>query len=103
MKRKIPVLIGGLFVIIMLILSLLITPTILSIAKNPMVFQQWVNQYGILGSLLFLCIQMLQVFVAFIPGEPLEIMAGIVYCEFWGTVLCLVGVQIASVLVFILG
>ena len=42
----------------------------------------------------------LQVLVAIIPGEPLEIAGGYAFGAVWGTVLCLLGSVLGSVAVF---
>ena len=43
----------------------------------------------------------LQVFVAIIPGEPLEIAAGYAFGFWEGTLLCLIGMTIGGILVFL--
>lgn len=42
----------------------------------------------------------LQVLVAIIPGEPLEIAGGYAFGAVWGTVLCLLGAFLGSAAVF---
>jgi len=44
----------------------------------------------------------LQVFVAVLPGEPLEIAAGYAFGSLGGTLLCLTGIAAGSALVFVL-
>ena len=48
-----------------------------------------------------LFIQILQVFVAFIPGEPVEILMGVMYGTVGGLLLSLLGCAIGSVMVFL--
>ena len=43
---------------------------------------------------------MLQVLVAVIPGEPIEVMAGVLYGTWGGLVICLTGVLLGSVLIY---
>ena len=52
-------------------------------------------------ALIMLGITMLQVIVAFIPGEPFELGAGFAFGWFWGAALCLIGAALASALVFL--
>ena len=47
-----------------------------------------------------LMIQILQVVLAIIPGEPIEIAMGVLYGTGLGCLLCLVGITIGSALVF---
>ena len=62
----------------------------LQFVSQPDRFRDWVDTHGIWGRLAFLGMMMLQVFVAIIPGEPLEIGAGYAFgilearcCAFW--------------------
>ena len=57
--------------------------------------------FGVWGKLIFVGLIVLQIIVAFIPGEPFEIVAGYAFGTFWGTLLCVVGEVIGSVLVFL--
>lgn len=45
---------------------------------------------------------MLQVVVAMIPGEPVEILAGLLYGPLWGTLSCMLGILIGSLIVYFL-
>ncbi|WP_290773019.1 VTT domain-containing protein [Anaerofustis sp.] len=44
----------------------------------------------------------LQIFIAFIPGEPLELAAGYMFGSLWGTLICLIGSFIGTVIVYYL-
>ena len=68
--------------------------------SEPERFRAWVDTHGIWGRLAFLGMVVLQVFVAVIPGEPLEIAAGYAFGFVEGTLLCLTGMTIGGVLVF---
>ena len=63
-------------------------------------FVAYVRSTGVRGLLVFLGLQMLQILVAVIPGEPVEIMAGALYGALGGMVICLVGVLIGSLLIY---
>lgn len=102
MKRKVHVLIIFLFIILMIMASMLISPLILSLGENSSSLKLWLSQNGILGSLVFIGLMVLQVFAAFIPGEPLEIATGYLYGSIWGSLLCLLGAQLGSILIFLL-
>ena len=65
-------------------------------------FRAYLQSYGPLGWLVLLGLQFLQVFIALIPGELLETAAGYAFGPIIGTVLCYVGVALASALVFVL-
>ena len=65
-------------------------------------FRDYIQSFGAWGWLVFLGLQFLQVFVALIPGELLESAAGYAFGPWIGTLLCYVGVGLASALVFLL-
>lgn len=69
-------------------------------AKEPEVFRAWVADHGLLGMAAYTGMVFLQVLVAIIPGEPLEIAGGYAFGAVWGTVLCLLGAFLGSVAVF---
>lgn len=65
-------------------------------------FRDYINSFGIWGWLVLLGLQILQVFVALIPGELLESAAGYAFGPFIGTAVCYIGVAIGSALIFFL-
>lgn len=56
----------------------------------------------VLGALVFMAVCATQVVFAFIPGEVVEIAAGVLFGPWWGTLFCLVAETIGSVIVIIL-
>lgn len=54
------------------------------------------------GSIVFCIVCAVQVIFAFIPGEVVEIAAGVLFGPWWGTLFCLVAETIGSVIVIIL-
>jgi len=62
--------------------------------------QEWIHSLGMAGWLFTLCIQILQIIVAFIPGEPVELLAGVLYGTWGGLATCLLGVLLASSTIF---
>lgn len=71
------------------------------LAKAPAQFQALVDSYGFWGRLIFVGMVVLQVIVAFIPGEPIELAAGYAFGFLEGSLLTLAGFMIGSWLVFI--
>jgi len=91
-----------------IVLFLLLSGLVFWFAGKPMVrfvsepeqFRLWVEERGWWGRLSFVGMVLLQVLVAVIPGEPLEIAAGYAFGFLEGTLLCLVGMTIGGALVF---
>ena len=67
---------------------------------DPEEFRQWVDSHGPMGRLAFLGMMTLQVVVAMIPGEPLEIAAGYVFGNFEGLLLCILGAVLGTMIIF---
>ena len=47
-------------------------------------------------------LQLAQIFLIIIPGEPIEILAGMCYGAFWGTIFILISAFIISTIIFLL-
>ncbi len=91
-----------LFLILSIVLCINLTPIIQSLTENGVreSFQKYIGNMGFGGVLIMLGIQILQVVIAFIPGEPVEILMGILFGTFGGLAVSMVGCAIASALVF---
>ncbi len=71
--------------------------------NDPQKLQEYINKItntGFLGALIFILIQILQVVVAFIPGEAVEIVAGAMFGPLLGLILCLIGLNLATLIIF---
>jgi len=69
----------------------------IEIQKN---LKEWTSLSGIWGVAAILGIQVFQVVIAFVPGEPVEILAGVLYGGFGGLLICILGCGIGSILIF---
>lgn len=100
-KDCIPIII---FLGIMGIVTLILWPHVktLGTAEGREAFKVWIDGLGFGGWLITLGIHLLQIFVAFIPGEPIEIMLGYVWGPWLGTFTCLFGIFIGTLTVFLL-
>ena len=78
----------------------LIGPPMVEFFKNPQQVRDWVEQKGAWAQIGFIGMVAVQVIIALIPGEPLEIAAGYAFGAVEGTLLCLVGIALGSSIVF---
>lgn len=69
---------------------------------SPEDFRDYVRSFGALGPGIVLGLQVLQVFIALIPGEIVESAAGFVLGPWLGTAVCYLGIAIASTLILTL-
>ncbi len=74
----------------------------LSSLEGQIKFKQKVMDSGIIGFLMLFGLQIAQIFLFIIPGEPIEILAGMCYGSIWGTVFIIVSSCIVSLTIFIL-
>lgn len=73
---------------------------ITELAREPESLAGLLNSYGWKGVLVFIGMQILQVVVAAIPGEFVQIAGGYIYGTWLGTLYSLTGIVLGSVLVF---
>ena len=90
------------FVVFCALVGWLVGVPMIRMANEPEKFRAWVDSYGLLGKLIFVGMVVLQVIVAFIPGEPVELAAGYAFGFWEGSLLTLAGFLIGSALVYAL-
>jgi uncharacterized membrane protein YdjX (TVP38/TMEM64 family) len=101
LKKYLPIII---FVAVMGILTLILWPYVEGLAtpEGREEFKVWIDGLGFGGWLVTLGIQLLQIFVALIPGEPVELILGYVWGPWLGTLTCLIGIFIGTATIFLL-
>lgn len=72
----------------------------LSTVEGQIKFKEKIDNSGLLGLLILFLIQFAQIFLIIIPGEPIEIVAGMCYGPTWGTIFIMASVCIISVFIF---
>lgn len=86
--------------LLVVLLTLFISNWLRSFSKDG--FRDYIRSFGTLGPLVLLGLQILQVFIALIPGEIVETAAGYVLGPWLGTAVCYLGICLASTLIFTL-
>ena len=87
-------------VLLMVLLTLFVSGWLRSFSQDD--FRDYVRSFGVLAPLVMLGLQILQVFIALIPGEIVESAAGYVLGPWLGTAVCYLGICVASALIFTL-
>ena len=92
------------FIIILIGITSYLIPVIrnLSTEAGQAEFKQKVNESGFLGFLMLFGLQFAQIFLFVIPGEPIEILAGVCYGSIWGTIFIMISAAIISTYIYIL-
>ena len=90
------------FSVLSVVLFWCIGEPLLKFRREPELFRDFIDSYGPWSRVVFLGLVIIQVVVAVIPGEPLEIGAGYAFGAVEGTVLCVIGITVGSIIVFAL-
>lgn len=101
-QRIIAVAAGLIATLVIAFICIYIGKPLMQFITEPERFRLWVEKHGILGRWIYMTIVLLQVIIAVIPGEPLEIAAGYAFGMVEGTLLYLGGAVLGSVIVFLL-
>ncbi len=85
-----------------IVLTIALWPYIMQLTTQEGIDQltQTVRDSGPLAVLVLLALQLVQVIVAFIPGEIVQIVAGILYGPLWGTVIILGGAFVSTIVIY---
>lgn len=89
------------FLIVLALLTIFVGVPLVKTLGDPATFRTWVDARGFWGRVLFVGVIMLQVIIAFIPAEPLEIAAGYAFGAVWGTLFVWIGLVLGSTVVFL--
>jgi len=77
-------------------------PYISDFIQTPDAFPEFVSENVLTSIFLYLAMQILQVVVALIPGEFLEVGAGLAFGWFGGLLMAQLGVALGTILIFII-
>lgn len=101
-KKKISLMIFSVVVVFFCLATWFIGKPMINFVSEPEKFRAWVEDKGIWGNITFVVMNFLQVVIALIPGEPLEMGAGYAFGAIEGTVLCVIATTLGSLVVFML-
>lgn len=100
-EKKLTLFVAG-YVLLLLILTLVLLPVVKHL-MDPTVraqFQQWVHSLGLGGIAILFLLQITQILIAFIPGEPIELAAGALYGGLGGFAICILACLLAHIISF---
>lgn len=64
--------------------------------------KQEISDMGIMGIFLVILLQVIQIVVAVIPGQPMEVISGMLYGTWGGMIVCLLGIFLGTAIVFVI-
>lgn len=74
----------------------------ISTKEGQLAFKQKIDDLGILGILVLFLLQLAQIVLVILPGEPLEVLAGMCYGTIGGTIFIFASVFITTTLIYLL-
>ena len=89
------------FVAMLVLLTIFVGGPLVKTIRDPAAFRAWIDARGFWGKVIFIGLLVLQVVIAFIPGEPFELAAGYAFGAVWGTILVWIGLALGTTLVFL--
>lgn len=88
------------YILVMAAVGVMVGIPIVRFVSEPEQFRLWVDGHGLWGPVLYVVFVFIQVVVALIPGEMFEIVGGYAFGTLEGTLLCLLGSTLGSIVVF---
>ncbi len=88
-------------VLAFLIIAVLLGKPIANALRNKEQFRETINNTGFWKYPLMVGVVALQVIIALIPGEPIEIIAGYIFGGWMGMFLCLIGLALGSLVIIL--
>lgn len=70
--------------------------------ENMLLMRDYVSEHWIAGTLIFIATCIVQVVIALIPGEAVEIAAGVIFGPWLGLLLCIIGITLGSIIAIVL-
>ncbi len=75
---------------------------ILNIVADPVLFRNWLDQFGAFDEVIFILIRSAQTVIKFIPAEPLEIGSGYAWGAVPGMIYCVIGNLLGTIVIIFL-
>ncbi len=101
-KKNIKIISAVIFAVVLIALTVACIPLVrgLMTADGRKQLETFFKENAFWGVSVFLLLQIIQIIVALIPGGIIQIIAGVAFGGFWGTVLSVIGCLIGSFIVF---
>ena len=100
--KTIKILIAIVVVVILALFMWSLAPLILKLStpEGQIAFKNKINNMGFLGILLLFGLQVVQILLVILPGEPFEVLAGMCYGTWGGYLFITISVLITNIIIF---
>lgn len=99
--KKFRYLIVGLSILLIVVLCILLGKPVLEFMVDPDKITAQLQSLGILGPVVFMLLNIVQVLLAVIPGGPFEVAAGALWGPVLGTIMCDIAMSTGGVVTFL--
>ncbi|MGD1045504.1 MAG: TVP38/TMEM64 family protein [Bacteroidota bacterium] len=94
------IVLAALFVVTIVYATVRFAPELTRLVSDPHRFREYLLSFGPWSAVVFMLFQVIQVVIAVIPGEPVQIAGGYIFGTFWGTVYSTLGITVGYIIVF---
>ena len=101
-QQKVSLACAAVSVILFALMFVFFGSRMLEMLREPKILTEYIDGFGAYSQLVFIAVRTLQTVVKVIPGEPVEIAAGLAFGTFGGLALCLVGTAVGSAIIVLL-
>ena len=101
-QQKVSIACAAVSVILFALMFVFFGSRMLEMLREPELLTEYIDGFGAYSQLVFIAVRTLQTVVKVIPGEPVEIAAGLAFGTFGGLALCLVGTAVGSAIIVLL-
>ena len=81
-------------------------PVFYSLIHDPkhldQAIEEYMNNIGIYRAIILVVLQATTVILAILPAEPVQMVAGITYGMLYGPIICLIGVFVANIIIYLM-
>ena len=103
-KNRLRKITGSVILIILIILFIRLFPTFLKLTSEEgrLEFKKIIENLGIKGAILIIALEISKIILVFLPGEPIELLAGMCYGPWIGLLIIYIGVTISNIIIIFL-
>jgi uncharacterized membrane protein YdjX (TVP38/TMEM64 family) len=95
-------LIGGLLLLSLVVAAVIWWQPVYDLVADEEQIEAWIERLGVWGPIAIIALEVLQTFVAPIPGQAIEAASGYLYGPWCGTLYAMIGKVIGSLIIFLL-
>ena len=88
--------------LLVLALAAYISVPLIRFIGDPGKFRTWIASFGIFSPVIYILVTIVSIIVSFVPGEPVELVAGYAFGALRGTLYCIVAESLGSIIVLYL-